>query len=164
MADRRLLVRIAPDPNGEVMSRPNSTNDRIIEQMIALARCTQQDRIIVAGAKALELMSALQRRGYLRASATANCGRAAKQYNAALVDWRQRSLPALEPTLVWLVDYLNPTGVLVVWVDPQKPAANQDLRATLQQHGFRVEAATAYDYGYVISARRSEVSPLSQAA
>ena len=164
MADRRLLVRIAPDPNGEVMSRPNSTNDRIIEQMIALARCTQQDRIVVAGAKALELMSALQRRGYLRAFATANCGRAAKQYNAALVDWRQRSLPALAPTLAWLVDYLNPTGVLVVWVDPQKPAANQDLRAALQRHGFRVEAATAYDYGYAISARRSEVSPLSRAA
>ena len=109
-------------------------------------------------------MSALQRGGYLGAAATANCGRAAKQYNAALVDWRQRSLPALEPTLDWLADYLNPTGVLVVWVDPQKPAANQDLRAALQRHGFRVEAATAYDYGYAISARRSEVSPLSQAA
>jgi hypothetical protein len=146
------------------MSRPSSTNDRVIEQMIALARCTQQDRIIVAGSRAIELLSALQRGGYLGAAATANCGRAAKQYNAALVDWRQRSLPALEPTLDWLADYLNPTGVLVVWVDPQKPAANQDLRAALQRHGFRVEAATAYDYGYAISARRSEVSPLSQAA
>jgi hypothetical protein len=34
----------------------------------------------------------------------------------------------------------------------------------LQRHGFRVEVATAYDYGYAISARRIEISPLSKAA
>ena len=145
-------------------SRPTSANERIIEPMITLARCTPQDRIIVAGAKAIELMSVLQRRGFLRAAATANCGHPAKQYSVALVDWRQRSLPALETTLDWLVDYLNPAGVLVVWVDPQKPAANQNLRETLQRHGFRVEAGTAYEFGFAISARRFEISPISQAA
>jgi hypothetical protein len=145
-------------------SRPSSAHERIIEPMIAAAGCTQQDRIIVAGSKAIELMSVLQRRGYLRAAATANCGHRAKQYDVALVDWRQRSLPALETTLDWLVDYLNPAGVLVVWVDPQKPAANQNLRAALQKHGFRVEAGTAYEYGLAILARRCEISPISKVA
>jgi len=145
-------------------SRPVSKNVRIIEPMIALARCTQQDRILVAGSKAIELMSVLQHRGYLRAAATATCGHPAKQYGIALVDWRQRSLQALETTLVWLVDYLNPAGAVVVWVDPQKPAANQNLQATLERHGFRVEAGTAYEYGLAILARRFETSPVSQAA
>jgi hypothetical protein len=145
-------------------SRSNSANERIIETMMALARCIQQDRIIVAGAKAIELVSALQRRGYLRAAATANSGHPAKQYAAAFVDWRQRSLQALETTLDWLVDYLDPTVVLVIWVDAQKPVANQDLRAALQRHGFQVEAAAVYEYASVLSARRSEISPIAKAA
>lgn len=145
-------------------SRPTSANERIIEPMIALARCTQQDRIIIAGLKAIELMSVLQRRGYLRASATANCGHPARQYSVALVDWRQRSLQALETTLDWLVDYLSPAGVLVIWVDPQKPTANQNLRAALQRHGFRVEAGTAHEYGFALSARRFERNPIYKAA
>ena len=144
--------------------RPTSANERIIEPMIALARCSQQDRIIVAGSKAIELMSALQRRGYLRASATANCGHPARQYNVAFVDWRQRTLQALEATLDWLVDYLSPAGVLVIWVDPQKPVANQNLREALQKHGFRVEAGTVHEYGSAISARRFELNPISKAA
>jgi acetolactate synthase regulatory subunit len=145
-------------------SRPISANERIIDPMIALARCTQQDRVIVAGSKAIELMSVLQHRGYLRAAASANCGHPAKQYSVALVDWRQRPLQALETTLDWLADYLNDAGVLVVWVDPQKPAASQNLRATLQRYGFRVGPEAAYDYGLAISARRFEIRPISEAA
>ena len=143
---------------------PASANERIIGPMIALARCTPQDRIIVAGSKAIELVFALEARGYLRAAPTGNCGHPTKQYRVALVDWRQRSLQALETTLDWLVDYLNSAAVLVVWVDPQKPAANQNLQAALQTHGFRVEAGSAYEYGFAISARRLESAPISQAA
>jgi hypothetical protein len=143
---------------------PSAANERIIEPMIALAHCTQQDRIIVAGAKAIELMSLLQRRDYLRAAATANCGHPAKQYDVALVDWRQRSLQALETMLDWLVNYLSATGVLVVWVDSQKPAAKQNLRVALQRRGFRVESGAAYEYGFAISARRAEINPISKAA
>jgi acetolactate synthase regulatory subunit len=143
---------------------PSAANERIIEPMIALAHCSQQDRIIVAGSKAIELMSLLQRRGYVRAAATASCAHAAKQYHVALVDWRQRSLQALETTLDWLVDYLNPVGVLVIWVDPQKPAAHQTLRTALQRRGFRIEAGTSYEYGFAISARQSEINPIAKVA
>ena len=107
-------------------SRTVSAGERIIEPMIALAGCSTSRRILVAGSRSVELMLELHRRGYLRASAWANCGHPAGQYDATLVDWRQRTLKALERTLDWLVDYLAPAGVLVLWVDPHKPAAYQD--------------------------------------
>jgi len=154
------------DPYGEVMnqSRPASADERIIEPMIALARCSKLERIMVAGLKAIELMFALHRRGYLRAAASANCGHPAAQYDVALVDWRQRSIKSLETTLGWLVKYLNHSGVLVVWVDSQKPAGTEHLRSVFERHGFRVEAGTIHEYGFAISARRFEITPISKAA
>src|SRR5664280_3790694 len=98
-------------------SHATPAGDRIIEPMIALAGCSKQYRIVVAGAKGVELMLELQRRGYVRAAATANCP--AGQYDVALVDWRRRTFKTLEVALDWLVDFLCPSGVLVVWVDPQ---------------------------------------------
>jgi hypothetical protein len=89
--------------------------------MIALAGCSKQHRIVVAGSKAVELMLELHRRGYARAAATANCGHPAGQYGVALVDWRRRTFKTLEVALDWLVEFLSPAGVLVVWVDPQRP-------------------------------------------
>jgi hypothetical protein len=138
--------------------------DRVVEPMIALARCTAWHRIVVAGTKSVELVFELQRRGFVRAAATANCGRPARQYDVALVDWRRRTFRDLERTLAWLRDYLAPTGVLVVWVDPQKPAAMQALRMALMRRGFVVEAGTVREDGYAVSARRSETRPISKAA
>jgi hypothetical protein len=48
-------------------SRATPVGDRIIEPMIALAGCSKQHRIVVAGSKAVELMLELHRRGYARA-------------------------------------------------------------------------------------------------
>jgi hypothetical protein len=42
----------------------------IIEPMIALARCSTQHRILVAGSKSVELMLDLHRRGYLRTASS----------------------------------------------------------------------------------------------
>src|ERR1700681_1987574 len=104
-------------------SRATPVGDRIIEPMIALARLSKQHRIVVAGAKGVELMLELHRRGYARAAATANCGHPAGQYDVALVDWRRRTFKTLEVALDWLVDFLRPSGVLVFWVYPQKARA-----------------------------------------
>jgi hypothetical protein len=141
-----------------------SQGDRVVEPMIALARCTAMHRIIVAGGKSIELVFELQRRGYVRTAATANCGQPGRQYDVALIDWRRRTFRDLERTLAWLRDFLAPTGVLVVWVDPQKPAAMQGLRMVLMRRGFVVEAGTVRDDGYAVSARRSETRPISKAA
>jgi len=132
--------------------------------MIALAGFSTSQRIVVAGARSVELMLALHRSGYVRTSAAANCGHPARQYDVALVDWRQRTFIALERTLDWLGDFLAPAGVLVIWVDPQKPAAYQHLHSALERRGFVVEAATVRDDGSAISARRYQTSPMSKAA
>jgi hypothetical protein len=138
--------------------------DRIIEPMLALASCSQQHRIVVAGSKGVELMLDLQRRGYVRAAATANCGHPAGQYDVALVDWRRRTFKTLEVALDWLVGFLRPAGVVVVWVDPQKATANETLRLSLEKRGFVIESGTVHECGCAVSARRREMNPIREAA
>lgn len=138
--------------------------DRIIDPMIDLARCSKLQRIIVAGSRSIDLMFDLHRRGYARASATANCGHPAGQYDVALVDWRQRTFKALETTLDWLVEFLGPAAVVVVWVDARKPAVQQDLHSALERRGFVVEAGTVREDGSAVSARRYQANPISKAA
>lgn len=138
--------------------------DRILEPMIALARCSKQHRIVVAGSKSLELMLDLQRRGYARAAATANCGRPAGQYDVVLVDWRRRTFKSFEAALDWLTKLLSSDGVLVVWVDPQRAEANETLSQSLVQRGFAIESGTVHECGCAVSARRHDVTPLRKAA
>ena len=145
-------------------SLTTAAGDRIIDPMLALAGCTKQHRIVVAGSKGVELMLELQRRGYVRTASTANCGHPAGQYDVALVDWRRRTFKTLEVALDWLVDFLSPAGVLLVWVDPQKETANVALRASLERRGFVIEAGTVHDCGCAVSARRRETTPLRKAA
>ena len=154
------------DTNGAVMiqSRLAPAGERIIEPMIELAHCSKLKRIIVAGSKSAALMFELHRRGYVRVATTANCGLPSGQYDVALVDWRQRSIKALDTTLDWLVDFLSPAGMVVVWVDPQEPAGNRKLRAILEKHGLVVEAGTVHKYGSAVSAQRSEMKPISKVA
>jgi hypothetical protein len=116
---------------GDIMVSLVATSDRIIDPMIALAGGSTQHRIVVAGSKSVELMLELHRRGYHRAVATGNWGRPAGQYDVAPVDWRRRTVHALETTMDWLVNFLSPSCVLVVWVDAQKPAANQPMPSRL---------------------------------
>jgi hypothetical protein len=145
-------------------SRAKPAGDRIVEPLIALVCCSKQHRIVVAGSKGVELMLELHRRGYARAAATANCGRPAGQYDVALVDWRRRTFRTLEPALDWLVDFLSPAGVLVVWVDPQKAAANETLRLSLERRGFVIESGTIHECGCAVSARRRVLNPVRKAA
>jgi hypothetical protein len=147
-----------------IQTRLNPAGERIIEPMLALARCSKLQRIIVAGSQSAELMFELHRRGHVRVATTANCGLPAGQYDVALVDWRQRSIKALETTLDWLVDFLSPAGDVVVWVDPQEPAGNRKLRRALQAHGLTVEAGTIREHGSAVSAHRSDMTPISKVA
>jgi len=91
-------------------------------------------------------------------AATANCGRPAQQYDVVFVDWRRRTLRALETTLDWLTDCLSPEGVLVVWADPQKPAARDSLCHALESRGFVIEATSVREDGCAVSARRCDVT------
>lgn len=140
------------------------TGDRIIGPMIDLSACAKTDRTLIVGSKALELMLEMQRRGFERTVASANCGRASSQYDVALVDWRRRTNHSLDPTLKWLLGYLRPAAKLVVWVDAQKEVAHKNLRAMLERRGFAVESGTVHDCGCGISARLLRICPLKKAA
>ena len=147
------------------MSSPQiATGDRIIDPMIALAGCTTRQRILVAGSKGMELTMELHRRGYLLAAAAGNCGRPSAQYDVALVDWRRRTLHALEPTMDWLTNFLSPRAVVVVWVDAQKPAANESLRALVAKRGFVIVRGTVHECGCALLAQRSQGYPVQKAA
>jgi hypothetical protein len=147
-----------------IESRLGPTGHKVIDPMLDLAHCSKLDRIIVAGANGAALMFALHKRGYVRVTTTANCGLPARQYDAVLVDWRGRSLKALDSTLAWLVDFLSPAGVLVVWLDPQATADNRKLRAILEKHGVTVEAGMVREHGSAVAAQRLNMKAISEVA
>jgi hypothetical protein len=109
-------------------------------------------------------MLELHRRGYLLAAAAGNCGRPTGQYDVALVDWRRRTLHPLETTMDWVLNFLSPSGVLVVWVDAQKPAAKESLRASAAKRGFVVVHGAEHECGWALLARRSLAYPVQKAA
>ena len=146
------------------MLKESNNTQRIVELILALARCSKLQRIIVAGEKTIELTFELERRGYRHVATTANCGLPTEQYDVALMYWRWRTFRALETTLDWFVHFLRSEGVLVVWTDPQKPTARESLNAALEKRGFIIEATSAHANGCAVSARRREVKPIPEAA
>jgi hypothetical protein len=144
--------------------RITAAGERIIEPMIALARCSKLSRIIVTGARSAEVTVDLHRLGYVRATTTTNCGLPAGQYDVALLDGRQCSIKAIETTLEWLVDFVGRAGVLIVWLDPHQDAAGPRLRGILDSHGFRIEVGTLHDRGAAVAARRCETGTTSKVA
>jgi len=110
------------------------------------------------------LMLELHRRGYLLAAAAGNCGRPTGQYDVALVDWRRRTLRSLETTMDWLMNFLSSRAVLVVWVDAQKPTANESLRASVAKRGFVIVRGAVHECGCALLARQSQDYPVQKAA
>jgi hypothetical protein len=149
-----------------LMRKPKATPavDRIIATMIELARCTSLHRIVIAGPAAPQRIAGLHRRGYGRVATTANCGLPRGQYDAALVEWQLHSVNALETTLNWLVHFLAPASVLVIWIDAEERSNQRKLRSMLEKLGFRVEAGTRCESGLAISARRLDAKALAIAA
>jgi hypothetical protein len=148
------------------MNHSNATpsGGQIIEPMIQLACCSKSHRIIVAGSKGLELMFELHRRGYTRVATTATCGLPRGQCNVALVDRRLQSITALERTLGWLVHFLAPAAVLVIWVDSSERAGNRKLGSMLERLGFTIEAGTRCEQGFAVAARRRDAVRMNVAA
>ena len=87
--------------------------ERIMDSMLELAHCCKFHRILVAGSSAPDLMLSLHCRGYGRVSTLATCGLPHGQYSVALIDWRGRSIKALESTLNWLVGALCEQGFAI---------------------------------------------------
>src|SRR5215469_335677 len=95
---------------------PNGSIDRITGVMIELAQCCAEHRIILAGSNEPDRRFELHSRGFSRVVTTATCELSRRQYDVAFVEWRRHSIKALEATLDWLVHFLAPMGVLVIWI------------------------------------------------
>jgi hypothetical protein len=54
--------------------------------------------------------------------------------------------------------------VLVVWVDAQKPAATESLRASVAKRGFVIVHSIVHECGCALLARRSQAYPVQKAA
>jgi len=143
---------------------PIPVGRQVIELMIQLACCSKSHRIIVAGSKGRELILELHRRGYNRVATTATCGLPRGQCDVAMIDWRLQSITALERTLGWLVHFLAPAAVLVVWLDSSEPSRNRKLGSMLEQLGFMIESGTRCEQGLVVSARRRDAARMNVAA
>jgi hypothetical protein len=106
--------------------------------MIELAGVAKSHRMIVAGCDSSEVLLELHRRGYSRAAATRTCSAPRSQNQVPLIVWREHPIRALATTLNWLVHFLSPAGVLVVWVGPHERVPSQALRLELEKLGFRI--------------------------
>ena len=144
--------------------RITAGGERIVKPIIALAHCSKLARIIVTGANSTEAVTDLHRLGYAGATTTLNCGLPAGQYDVVLLDGRQRSIKAVETTLDWVADFLSPTGVLVVWLDPHQSATARPLRSVLESHGFWIEAGSVHERGSAVAARRRDKGVISEVA
>jgi hypothetical protein len=145
-------------------SRPNPSDERIVDAMIQLARAAKSHRMIAAGSNSAEIFLELHRRGYPRVTTTRICLVPCGQYDVALVAWREQSIRTLETTLERLVHYLSAAGVLVVWIGPHERVPDQALWLAFGRLGFRIESGTSCENGIAIAARRLDSVPAAKAA
>ena len=146
------------------MTAPAASDARIVEAMIDLAHCSTRHRIVVTGPHGPHQMFELLRRGYNRVATTSTCGLPCGQYDAAFVGSPLPSVKVLETTLDWLVHFLSPTGVLVLWIDQPLCPEQRKVRSILEKLGLHVEAGTRCGDGLALSARRREANQRSVAA
>jgi hypothetical protein len=147
-----------------IKSMPTITDERIVDAMIQLARVTKSHRVIVAGTNSAEVLLKLRRRNYLRVTTTKIWLVPCRQFDVALIAWREQSIKTLKATLDRLAQYVSAFGALVLWIDPHERIANQALGLVVHRLGFRIESGTRCENGIAIAARRLDSVPAAKAA
>ena len=142
---------------------PLPASERVLDAMISLARLSKSRRVMVAGANAFGLYLNLLDRGFTRAATTATCRIPCGQHDAALISGRY-STDGLETLLKRVVPFLNARATIAVWIDSGAVCGGSKLQAVLERLGFRIEAGTACENGFIVSAQRRDWSPLANAA
>jgi hypothetical protein len=133
-----------------IKPRLNAYDEQIVGPMIALARSSIRDRIMMAGTNSAEFLFELHRRGYCDHCKLPFC------------EWAmRRRFSRFKTTLDWLMDFLNPAGVMVIWVDPMQPSKDREIRSALERRGLIVEVGSAGEDGTAISARRGKTKARS---
>jgi hypothetical protein len=149
------------------MNRPHpGSAGGTVDSIIALAGCSAVHRILLAGDTAPARIHDWRCRGYRHVATTATSRLPRGQYDVASVELRRHSIRALETTLEWLVYFLSPRGVLVIWIDGDSDTASarRKLRSAIERLGFQVEAGTRCASGFAISAHRANAGQQTMAA
>jgi hypothetical protein len=134
----------------------------MLDAMVSLARLSKTRRVIVAGSNSFGLYLELLDRGFVRATTTATCRIPCGQHDAALVSGRYSS-DALEGLLKRVVPFLNARATIAIWIDSNAGCGSR-LHTVLERLGFRIEAGTACENGFIVSAQRRDFTPLAKAA
>jgi hypothetical protein len=145
---------------------PTGSIDRKIDSIIALAGCSDHQRILLAGIRDPGPVSDWRSRGYQRVATVATSSLPHGQYDVAIVEWRQHSIKALETMLDWLVYFLSPQGVLVIWIDgaSDTASARRNLRSAIERLDFHIESGKRCATGFAISACRLSAGRPAMAA
>ena len=148
------------------MTRFNSapSGEGSTESLVDLARCSRLHRIIVAGSNSPQTMFELHRRGYSRVGTTATCGLPHGQYDVALVDWRGRTIKALETTLCWLGIFWARRPSWRSGSIPRNGLPTASLQLCWKSSASRIENGTRCENGLAVSARRRDAPQMSVAA
>lgn len=131
--------------------------------MIQLVRATKSQRVFVAGSYCFDAYLTLLERGYSRTATPATCRIPCGQYDVALIAGHH-SAQALETLLGETVPFLNTRAALAIWTEAREAGSSQKLQSALERLGFRIEAGTRCEAGFVLSARRHACDHMAKAA
>jgi hypothetical protein len=142
---------------------PVSNREQVIDTMIGLTRLSHLHRAIIAGDGGMELYLALRRRGFIRVATTATC-RVPKGHHAVGLIAGQNTPRAIEAALVRMSPYLGASAAVAVLIDSRESGCCLQVRAKLEQMGFRIEAGVRCQQGLVLSAYRHGFGQMENAA
>ena len=142
---------------------PVVPDEQILDAMLLLARASKSHRILVASSNAVDIYLGLLQRGFTHAATPATSRFPCGQYDVALLAGHH-SIQALENLIDRVVPYLNTRASVSMWIGSYELARAQTLQIALERLGFRVEAGTRCETGFILSAQRQQMGKVAKVA
>ncbi len=136
--------------------------EKIALGMIELSGCAKSSRVIVAGRHSFEIYRTLVQRGF-RHVVSATWRLAPGQHDMAFISGH-RGAYELEHLLECTLVTLKARATVGLWLAEGERAQEQTLRSLLERSGFRIEAATVCENGFLVAARRHQSNAVAVAA
>jgi hypothetical protein len=150
-------------PTNTRTALPPVPDDQILDAMLLLARATRPHRILVAGSSAPDVYLGLLQRGFTRAATPATSRFPCGQHDVALLVGHH-SIQALEGLIDRVVPYLSTRASLAIWIGSHELMRGRPLQIELERLGFRVDAGTRCETGFILSAERQQMWTIAQAS
>lgn len=146
------------------MTHPHTSSEpQVIDLMVQLTRAATGHRVLAAGSDAFELYLDLLDRGFSRVATMTTCRIPCAQHEVAFIAGHH-SAQAIEALLAGLVPYLSARAVIALRIDAHENRLGGKVEAALKRLGFRLEAGSRCESGFVLCARRSEWIDVAEAA